>query len=260
MRRSARPAGMRALILMFLLTGCSLLTNGALASGSLDGDWRLQAGVDQGQPVPIVAGSPINLKIDGSQAGGTAACNSYGGKVQVSGNNVSFGELVQTEMACLDDRVMASEAAYMTALQKVTKAKRSDDALVLSGPGVELRFALIPPVANADLVGTTWILESLISGDTVSSTVGERATLQLNADGTFAASTGCRDVTGHYTVERNQVQATLDPYDTFACGNGIGDQDNQVLKLISGGFTVTIQGQSLTLTAGDKGLSYRANA
>lgn len=248
---------MRALILMFLLAGCSLLTNGA--SASLDGDWGLQAGTNQGQPVPIVAGSPINLKIDGTQAGGTAACNRYGGKIRVSGDDVSFSEMAQTEMACIDDRIMASEAAYMSALQKATTADRSGNAMVLSGPGVELRFALIPPAANADLVGTTWVLDSLISGDAVSSTVGERATLQFNADGTFSASTGCRDVTGRYTVEGNRVRATLDPYDTFACGNGLGDQDNHVLKVISDGFSVTIQGESLTLIAGDKGLGYRAS-
>lgn len=249
---------MRALIGIFLLAGCSLLTNGA--SASLDGDWLLQAGTNQGQPVPIVAGSPINLKIDGTQAGGTAACNHYGGKIHVSGSSVSFSEMAQTEMACIDDRIMASEAAYMTALLKVTTAERSGNALVLSGPGVELRFALIPPVANAGLVGTTWVLDSLISGDAVSSTVGDRATLQFSADGTFEASTGCRDVTGRYTVEGNQVQATLDPYDTFACGNGVGNQDDHVLEVISNGFSAATKGDSLTLTAGDKGLGYRAES
>jgi len=227
------------------------------ASASLDGDWRLEAGTNQGQPVPIVAGSPISLKIDGTQAGGTAACNHYGGQIHVSGTSISFSEMAQTEMACVDDRIMASETAYMTALQKVTTAERSGNALVLSGPGVELRFALIPPVANADLVGTTWILDSLISGDAVSSTVGEPATLQLNADGTFAASTGCRDVTGRYTVEGNTLRTTLDPYDTIGCANGVGDQDTHVLKVLSDGFSATIQGQSLALTAGDKGLGYR---
>jgi heat shock protein HslJ len=247
---------MRALILTFLLAGCSLVTNGA--SGSLEGDWRLEAGTNGGQPIPIVAGSPITLKVDGTQAGGTAACNHYGGNIHVSGSNVSFSDVAQTEMACLDDRIMASEAAYLTALLKVTTAERSDNAMVLSGPGVELRFALVPPVANADLVGITWVLDSLISGNAVSSTIGERATLQFNADGTFAASTGCRDVTGRYTVEGNQVQATLDPYDTFGCANGLGDQDNHVLKVISDGFSFAIQGKSLTLTAGDKGLGYRA--
>jgi heat shock protein HslJ len=249
---------MRALILIFLLAGCSLLTNGA--SASLDGDWRLQSGTNQGQPVPLVAGSPINLKIDATQAGGTAACNHYGGQIHVSGGNVSFSEMAQTEMACVDDRIMVSETAYMTALLKVTTAERSGNALVLSGPGVELQFAIIPPVANANLVGTIWVLDSLISGEAVSSTVGERATLQFNADGTFSASTGCRDVTGEYTVLGNQVQATLDPYDTIGCADGLGDQDNHVLEVISNGFTVTIQGESLTLTAGDKGLGYRAES
>ena len=249
---------MRALILMFLLAGCSLLTTGG--SASLDGDWRLQAGTNQGQPLPIVPGSPINLKIDGTQAGGIAACNHYGGQIRVSGAAISFSEIFQTEMACVDDKVMASEAAYMTALLKVSTAERSGNALILSGPGVELRFALIPPVANADLVGTTWVLDSLISGDAVSSTVGEPATLQLNADGSFAASTGCRDVIGTYAIEGDQVQATLNPYDTIGCEEGLGDQDNHVLKVFSGAFTVAIQGGSLTLTAGDVGLGYRAGS
>jgi heat shock protein HslJ len=125
---------------------------------------------------------------------------------------------------------------------------------------VELRFAIIPPVANANLVGTTWVLDSLIRGDAVSSTVGERATLQFNADGTFSASTGCRDVTGRYTVDGNQVRATLDPYDTIGCAEGVGDQDGHVLNLFSGALTVTIQGESLTLAAGDDGLGYRAGS
>ena len=249
---------MRALILILLLAGCSLLTNGA--SGSLAGDWRLQAGTNQGQAVPIVPGSPINLKIDGTQAGGIAACNHYGGTIHVAGNRVTFSEMAQTEMACLNEQVMASEAAYLAALPKVTTAQRSGNALVLSGPGVELRFAIIPPVANANLVGTIWVLDSLISGDVVSSTVGERATLQFNADGTFSASTGCRDVTGRYTVDGNQVRATLDPYDTVGCAEGLGDQDSHVLDLFSGPLTVTIQGESLTLAAGDNGLGYRAGS
>jgi heat shock protein HslJ len=248
---------MRALILMFLLAGCSILTNGA--SASLDGDWRLQAGTNQGQPVPIVAGSTINLKIDGTQVGGTAACNRYGGQIHVSGNDVTFSEMIQTLMGCADP-VTESETAYMTALQNVTTAERSGNAMVLSGPGVELRFALIPPVANATLVGTVWVLDSIISGDAVSSTVGERATLQLNADGTFSASTGCGDVSGTYTVSGMLVQATLNPYDTIGCADGLGDQDSHVLKVISDRFSASVQGESLTLTAGEKGLGYRAGS
>ena len=247
---------MRALVLIAILSACSVLTGGAPAN--IDGDWRLTAGTNQGQPIPIVAGSKVTLSIDGTQVGGTAACNSFGGKVEIHGSSIVLSELFQTEMACLDDRLMASEAAYMAALSLVTTAAGTGDTLVLTGPQVELRFAKVPPVANANLLGTVWVLDSLISGETVSSTVGRQATLQLNADGTFAASTGCREITGRYALSGNQVQMTIDPYDAIACANQVGEQDTQVLKVLSDGFSATVDGSSLTLSAGGRGLEYRA--
>jgi heat shock protein HslJ len=247
---------MRALALIVILSACSVVSGGAPAS--LDGEWRLTAGTNQGQPIPIVAGSKVTLTIDGSQVGGTAACNSFGGKIEIHGSSIVLSELFQTEMACLDDRLMASEAAYMAALSLVTTAARTGDTLVLTGPQVELRFASVPPVANANLVGTVWVLDSVISGEAVSSTVGGRATMQLNADGTFATSTGCREITGRYTISGNQLQATIDPYDTIACANPVGEQDVHVLKVLSNGFSATIDGNSLTLSAGDLGLGYQA--
>lgn len=237
-----------------ILSGCSLLSGGA--SASLDGEWRLQVGTNQGQPVPIVAGSQITLKIKGTQAGGSAACNLYGGTIQVSGSTVSISALSMTEMAC-QENLMASEAAYLAALPRVTTAARGGDSLVLSGPQVELRFALVPPLADAPLIGTVWVLESLIRGDAVSSTVGDPASLELRADGTLSATTGCRDISGRYAISGNQVQVTLDPYDLFACAELLGGQDTHVLAVISSGFSIAIEGERLTLTAGAKGLGYR---
>jgi heat shock protein HslJ len=248
---------MKAIALMLVLAGCSLLSGGTTTS--LDGEWQLQAGTNQGQAIPIVAGSHITFKVDGARASGTAACNMYGGDLRTSGATIQITNLLQTEMACLDGRLMASEAAYLAALPRVTTAAHSGNSLVLTGPQVKLTFALVPPVANAALVGTVWALNSLISGDAVSSTVGARATLRFNADGTFSGSTGCRDITGHYTISGNQAQATLDPYDMIACAAGIGDQDVQVLKVISDRFSFAIKGQSLTLTAGARGLGYLAS-
>jgi heat shock protein HslJ len=246
---------MRALTVILVLSGCSLFAAGA--SASLDGEWQLHAGTNQGQAVPIVAGSRITLKVDGTQVGGTAACNQYGGKIHVSGTTISITELIQTEMACLDDRLMASESAYLGALPRVTAAGRNGDSLVLTGPEVELRFDRVAPVANAELVGTTWILDSLISGDAVSSTVGE-ATLELSDDGRISASTGCREVTGTYTMSEGQVLVMLDPYDMIGCVSPLGDQDSHVLNVLTNGFEASVDGNRLTLTARDKGLGYLA--
>jgi heat shock protein HslJ len=247
---------MRAMVLALLLSGCSMLPG--VGSSSLHGDWQLQAGTNQGQPVPIVAGSKITMTIAGGKVSGSAACNAYGGTIKVAGTAVTITALSMTEMAC-QENLMASETAYLAALPGVTTVERSGSSLVLTGPDVELSFVLIPPVADTSLVGTSWVLESLIDGQVASSTVA-RATLKLNPDGTFAASTGCRDVTGRYTISGDVVKVTLDPYDTIGCANPIGDQDAQVLHVIGTQFSFAVQGDGLTLTADDRGLGYRATA
>ena len=70
-----------------------------VAEGPLtpDGDWQLVSGV------PLLDGYPITLSIAGSEAGGRAACNSYGASVAVAGDTITFGELSGTEMGCEPD-------------------------------------------------------------------------------------------------------------------------------------------------------------
>jgi heat shock protein HslJ len=241
-----------------LLAGCALLP-GAMAA-ALNGEWLLQAGDNQGQAIPIVAGTRITLKIDGTQAGGGSGCNTYGGTIQISGTTIKIRALSMTEMACLDDRVMASEAAYLTALPRVTTAARDGDSLVLTGPQVELRFVLVPPVPNADLVGPVWVLDSLISGETVSSRVGAEATLQLTADGAISGTTGCRSFGGRYTISGSHAQVTDLVTDKRACVQELVGQDEHVLAVIGNEFAITISGNSLTLTTASKGLGYRVRA
>jgi heat shock protein HslJ len=241
-----------------VLAGCALLP-GAMAA-ALNGEWQLQAGDNQGQAIPIVAGTRITLNIDGTQAGGGSGCNTYGGTIQISGTTIKISTLSMTEMACQDARVMASEAAYLAELPRVTAAARDGSSLVLTGPQVELRFVLLPPLPNADLVGPVWVLDSLISGETVSSTQGAEATLQLTTDGAISGTTGCRSFGGRYTISGTHVGVTDLVTDKRACASDLVGQDEHVLAVIGKGFTVTITGNSLTLAADGTGLGYRVPA
>lgn len=262
--RLERPCDMRAThrilgvaMLALLLGACAWLPGAGGAS--LNGAWKLEAGTDQGVAIPIPTAYPITLKIDGRTVGGISACNHYGGTLDVNGTTIKISALSMTEMACQDD-VMAAEAAYLAALPKVTTAARDGDSLVLSGANVELRLARVEPVPNADLVGPLWALDSLISGQVVSSVLGDPTpSLRLKADGSLAVSTGCRDLTGRYVVSGSHVAITLDPYDLIACAEPMGSQDVHVLKVIGAldGLTVAIEGNSMTLTAGTLGLGYR---
>ena len=59
-------------------------------------------------------------------------------------------------------------------------------------------------------------------------------------------------------MSEGRVQVTLDPYDMIACISPLGDQDSDVLNVLTSGFEVSVDRNRLTLTAGDRGLGYRA--
>lgn len=265
----ARPTAL--LVTAVLLAGCQFLPgSGGRGPGSsdppstdpagtdLDGAWQLEAGTHDGAALPIIADSPITMTIDGSQVGGRAACNTYGGTIEIEGASVTIGALSMTEMGC-DEPVMAAESAYLAALANVTGAERSDSELRLLGEGVELTYAFIPPVADAELTGTTWVLDSLVSGEAVSSVGSEPATLEFTDDGTLTGSTGCRGFGASYAAEGAQVTLTQFGHDDSGCPEHLATQDEQVLAVLMDGFTVAIDGNRLTITTGELGLGYTAS-
>lgn len=220
------------------------------------GEWRLTRGTNARAAIPIVPGADITLVVDGSTVSGRSACNTYGGQVVVKDGVVQFGDLFMTEMACAEP-IMASEAAYHAALAAVRAASRDGDTLTLTGPGVELVFTKVAPPPTAELVGAPWVLDSIISGDAVSSVMGDPAELLLAADGTLTGTTGCRPFTGHYTVDGRTVTVTDWRSDPVPCPSGISPQDVAVVDVLSGGFTTAIDGQHLTVTgSGGTGLGY----
>ena len=251
-----------SLVLLVVACGDAGQTTGlgaTAAAGPVDasGDWILTAGTAIGQPIPIVEGSRITLTIEGTSVGGQSACNQYFGELTVVDGIVRVGGLGGTEMACAEP-VMASESAYLTALGAVSGARMDGATLVLLGPGVELRYEPLAPPPTAELIDTTWILDSLVQGDAVASTIGEPAMLRLNADGSLEGSTGCRELTGRYVVRADEIVFTEFGAEG-ECAGGPADQDTHVVDVLGDGFTATVDGQQLTLTGkGGRGLIYGA--
>lgn len=223
----------------------------------VSGDWQLEAGTLDGRAIPIVPGHRITLSVEDATAGGRAACNRYGGTLSLANGGFRVTEIGATAMLCADD-VAASEAAYLAALRRVAAVTKRMDRLVLSGGGVELRFFRLPPVPIAEIVDTTWLLESLTAGGVARAALGDPATLELRSDGGLLGSTGCRTLTGQYVLSGDEVQATRLAA-TGDCPPGLADQDPHVVTVIGDGFTVRVEGGILTLTStGDQGLAYAA--
>lgn len=232
---------------------------GAEPADVTSASWELQAGSIDGEQVPMVDGYPITLAFAEDSLGGTAACNGYSGRY-LMGREGSFTVegLGQTEMACTPEETMVAERRYLDALARITWWTVEDGSLVLAGEGAELSYVELPPVPTADLIGTVWVLESLLQDDTAASVGGERATLELLSDGSLIGSTGCRTLTGSYMVRGAEVRVQ-ELAAGGECPRELADQDSRVLSVIGDRFRVQIEGDAMTLTsAGDEGLVYRA--
>ena len=147
----------------------------------------------------IPAGAVVTLVFEDGQASGRAACNSYGGAYDAGDDgSLSFEGFAVTQMAC-EPELMTLESAYLEALGTVT-GFAVDGKLTLHGDGIDLTFdEEVPPVA-LPLVGTTWTLTTIASGDAVSSVLnGTEVTAEFTADGTVSGSAGCNRYSGSYT-------------------------------------------------------------
>jgi heat shock protein HslJ len=265
---------------VFLLASCGGAGSGApMIDGEAadpSGSWTL-AGAEPTIDIPGDARVTLEVVPDGDdwEVGGVAACNSYSGSVSTEGSTWRTEGYGATEMGC-EEPLMSIEQTYLAALTTVDAWTRtSADELVLTGPGIELRFEVLPPVPTAELTATTWVLDGLVSGTgpdaAVSSIVADadQASLRLAPDGTMEASTGCRTFAGEWIESGDEVLLTtfgmrddspnVAADGTTTCDESVVAQEDHVLSVLGDGFRAVIDGQRLTLTSRDGlGLSYRA--
>lgn len=272
---SLAPRIVAGLVVALVLTACGAGGGTAPESlAALNGDWTLTSGSGPAGPVELGDGVEITLTIGEDRWGGTV-CNSYGAEeVEVGDGTVTISDVFRTEMACLDDRIMRAEDAYLEAFGAVRAYEVTADELRLTGDGgTELVYAPVGAGPTATLVGTVWVLDSLLEGTgpegTVASTSGE-ATLELLEDGRILASSGCvaRDDGTYEEADGRLVTAFAADvdYDCDVAGEDEGlrevawAQDTQVWEVLGGDPTYEVDGQRLTLWAGERGLSFRSEA
>jgi heat shock protein HslJ len=121
-------------VLTLLLAACATSSGGA----RIGGEWRA-ADVNG---VPIVGG-PLTLRLgSGSQASGSAGCNSFTGTYELrSRERIDFGPLGATRMAC-DPAVMEQEARYLAILDAAENYSRYGDGSlsIIAADGRAIRF------------------------------------------------------------------------------------------------------------------------
>jgi heat shock protein HslJ len=242
-------------------------TAGAVTADQLAGRTFLSTQVSGPDAVPLVDGSRVVLEFEDGRLSGTGGCNRLGGSYEVDGDAlVLAGPLITTEMAC-DPPLMEQDAWVAALLEARPTLTLEGDTLTLATEGVTLAM-LDRTVADPDrpLVGTTWALDGLISTDVASSVpAGVTASLQVVEEGRAYRAlidTGCNSASAAVTFDDDTqpTTMTLGPVASTlkACPGAAAEVERDVLAVLDGEVAVSIEADALTLTKGDRALTYRA--
>ena len=127
---------MRSLVLIlsvFLVanaqTGRNMSTDQRALAGT---EWHLVSLGPANGDASLVAGTTVTLKFgEDGRASGSTGCNAYSGTYQVRGDTLSFGRLISTRRACLDQNANQQESRFISALESANRFRLASNRLTI---------------------------------------------------------------------------------------------------------------------------------
>jgi heat shock protein HslJ len=216
---------------------------------------------DGGVDRPLVPGTRIRLDFTNGGLSASAGCNTMGARSRIDGGRLIVDQLSTTDMGC-PAALGAQDAWLARFLTSGPGFALTGNDLTLSGDSIVVRLQdrhVVEP--DQPLAGPTWTLESIISGDVVSSVPSDAsATLVFNADGTLTVFTGCNQGGAHWAQASDGLHVTDLVLTKKACSGSGGQLEATLVDVLrAGAIGVVIEADSLTLRAGADGLGFRAS-
>ncbi len=222
--------------------------------GSLDGRTFLSVSVtEDGSVKQLAPNTRIQLRfMDDGRLTATAGCNSLGAdKVSTDDGKLTVGTMGGTEMGC-DPVRHAQDEWLSTLLQDDPGWKLDADKLTLTRGTTELvlqdRETAEP---DMPLDGTKWSLETVISGETASHSMGsEQAYFTISGE-RITGSTGCNSFQG--IVSRTGDKLTFGELATTrkACAGEQATLEKAILDGLKTEVTYSVESNRLKLRTAD---------
>ncbi|MFD7260720.1 META domain-containing protein [Streptomyces sp. NPDC059874] len=252
-------AALAALVLA--LTGCGRAEEAGSVAPLPDvvGSWSVESLTTGGRTLHAPEAADVELGHD--KATGNYGCNGFTAEVVHDGtSSLTVTPGATTAMACEDQ-------AFETEFAKLFKGRltidRGPDRLTLkTADGSTIAMTPKPPVADAPLTATEWIVDATVNGDTVASLPQDAAGKArfTITDGTAGGTLGCNRFSARATVDGSTLAFGPITSTRMACEGDAGAVERALTDLFgSGPLTWKIQERTLTLVAPDgNGLTAKA--
>ena len=210
--------------------------------------WLLVSYGPEDAPITLLPNTEITVEFKEGNIQGSAGCNNFFGIYEIKQESITISEVAQTEMACLDEKVMEQEIAFTEALIKAKSFTVDGETLTISSENEVLRFTAMTAPANLSLEGTAWQLSTLIQDETASSLLVESQITAEFADGEINGTAGCNSYFGSYEIDGDKITFSGFATTRKACPKEIMEQERSYLAALQTAERITIDGQTLTIT------------
>jgi heat shock protein HslJ len=235
--------------LLAVASGCGDRSagGGQSAGGDLRGKVFVSSSVtEQGKPRALVDGTSIQLNFtDDGRLLANAGCNMMEGPVLLGDGKLSVADLSSTAMGCPNPD-LHNQDDWLSKLLSATPSWRMDGTnLVVTGSDAEI---VLGTEAPAVLEGGTWAVDSLVTGDAVSSVPGAVSATLAFAGGKVDVFTGCNTGSASYKVDGQAITFTSLLHTDQVCGQDQALVEKALLAALNGQATYKINRQALSLT------------
>ncbi|HMT25521.1 MAG TPA: META domain-containing protein, partial [Microthrixaceae bacterium] len=232
---------------------------GAAGASGLSGTFRTDQLTVDGAARPL-APAGLTIEFEAGRIRANAGCNTMSGTATVSGDTIAVDDMASTEMGC-EAAAQESDAIVAELLTGRPTFRLDGSTLTLSGKRTAATLQRADTAAGqVALTGTTWTLDTLISGATASSLpASERAAPTLRIDGTNLVLNACNAMTGTATVTEQHLSVGALAQTKMSCGADLDRLETTIAETLAQPLTVEIADGRLTLTAPDgSGLGFAA--
>jgi heat shock protein HslJ len=237
--------------LLLVLASCGQEPAGQSAPDPLRGRTFIATAVtDDGRPHALVPDTELSVEFtDDGRLIARAGCNMMQGKVNTADGKLVFdGDLASTAMGC--DKARTDQDSFVGSVLGASPSwKLANDRLTITSGTTTLDMAPRESVTpNKDLVGTGWVLDTLLDGNVASSMPAGVPPVTLVFDGKkVVADTHCNGVWAEYTVTGGTIEFKQGASTLIGCGPEIERGENAMREVLTGEVTFEITADRLTL-------------
>jgi heat shock protein HslJ len=231
--------------------GCGTSSGGG---GRLEGTrWALRSYESAGGAREVPEDATVNALFRDGRVSGSSGVNSYSGSYELSGDELTIGQLTSTMMAGPQE-LMDLEQSYLRALERTASFSAGGDELVLYGE--DDGVLLIYEKSKApSLTGGTWNVVNYYNGrDAVSSVLGGTSlTATFGTNGELTGSGGVNRYRATYSTSGRDITIGAPVITTSnpASDPAVAKQEADYFAALAAASEYDISGDTLKLLRSD---------